>query len=185
LKHLQSAVTDLLVKVAMRHRVKQNGIHVSLQMSLPILARDENLASHGALSVLLRLCIPIMHYNNVISIATYWGYSIWHFVMEAFVGLAHISKLDLQSHFIHVNAKNSWTLDWLSLIGITKNMCQSDKCFHYKMPNTITPICGDGNDVIIMHYGNVRYCPRCWAGIIATSIFHRKANILIGYPSVG
>jgi hypothetical protein len=42
------------------------------------------------------------------------------------------------------------------------------------MPNTITPICGDGNDVIIVHYGNVRYCPRCWAGIIATSIFHRK-----------
>ena len=65
--------------------------------------------------------IPIMHYNNVISIATYWGYGIWHFVMEAFVGLAHISKLDLQSHFIHVNAKNSWTLDWLSLIGITKS----------------------------------------------------------------
>lgn len=65
--------------------------------------------------------IPMMHYNNVISIATYWGYSTWHFVMEAFVGLAHITKLDLQSHFIHVNAKNSWILDWLSLIGIPKS----------------------------------------------------------------
>lgn len=64
---------------------------------------------------------PIMHYSNVISIATYWGSAIWHFVMESLVGLAHISKLDLHSHFIHVSKKNRWTLDWLSLIGIKKS----------------------------------------------------------------
>lgn len=61
---------------------------------------------------------PIQNYDRVISIAMFWGDGIWHFLLESFVGLAHVHTSEC---YIHVSSKNKWATNWLAIIGIPSN----------------------------------------------------------------
>ena len=61
---------------------------------------------------------PIQNYDRVISIAMYWGDGIWHFLLESFVGLAHV---DTSECYIHMASTNKWATNWLGIIGIPSN----------------------------------------------------------------
>ncbi|XP_052088010.1 uncharacterized protein LOC127725190 [Mytilus californianus] len=63
----------------------------------------------------------VTRYRSVITIAARWCEGIWHFPMEALVGLAHITEYNKQNSFIHVSEKNEWVMQWLKLIGVNKN----------------------------------------------------------------
>jgi len=61
---------------------------------------------------------PIQNYDRVISIAMYWGDGIWYFLLESFVGLAHVHTSDC---YLHVSSKNKWAKILLGIIGIPSN----------------------------------------------------------------
>ncbi|CAC5404381.1 unnamed protein product [Mytilus coruscus] len=63
----------------------------------------------------------VTRYRSVITIAARWCEGIWHFPMEALVGLVHITDYNKQNSFIHVSEKNEWVMQWLKLIGVNKN----------------------------------------------------------------
>jgi len=52
-------------------------------------------------------------YDKIISIAAYWSYGIWHFPMEALVGLRLIDNFD--NTYLHISEKNKFCLEWLNL----------------------------------------------------------------------
>jgi len=52
-------------------------------------------------------------YDKIISIAGYWTYGIWHFPMEALVGLRLIDNFD--NTYLHIAEKNNFCLQWLNL----------------------------------------------------------------------
>ncbi|VDI67483.1 Hypothetical predicted protein [Mytilus galloprovincialis] len=62
--------------------------------------------------------ISLKRYNRVFSIALYWSQGIWHFPMEALVGLALLSESEKQNSFIHVSQKNRYVMKWLKLIKV-------------------------------------------------------------------
>ncbi len=52
-------------------------------------------------------------YDKIISIAGHWTYGIWHFPMEALVGLRLIDNFD--NTYLHIAEKNNFCLQWLKL----------------------------------------------------------------------
>jgi len=52
-------------------------------------------------------------YDKIISIAGYWTRGVWHFPMEALVGLRLIKQLD--NGYLHIAEKNKLCLEWLKL----------------------------------------------------------------------
>lgn len=62
--------------------------------------------------------ISLKRYNKVFSIALHWSEGIWHFPMEALVGLALSSDSERQSNVIHVTQKNRYVMQWLKLVKI-------------------------------------------------------------------
>jgi len=52
-------------------------------------------------------------YNKLISVAGFWTYGVWHFPMEALVGLRLINQLD--NSYLHIAQKNKLCLEWLKL----------------------------------------------------------------------
>jgi len=52
-------------------------------------------------------------YNKVISIAGFWTNGVWHFPMEALVGLRLINQFD--NGYLHIAQKNKLCLEWLKL----------------------------------------------------------------------
>ncbi|CAC5416223.1 unnamed protein product [Mytilus coruscus] len=62
--------------------------------------------------------LSLKRYEQSISIALYWSEGIWHFPMEALVGLALFSDLERQNNLIHVTQKNRYVMQWLKLVKI-------------------------------------------------------------------
>lgn len=56
-------------------------------------------------------------YDSVLSISAFWSYGIWHFPMEALVGLQAMDTWIDKNTIIHISAKTNFTLSWLKLIG--------------------------------------------------------------------
>ena len=52
-------------------------------------------------------------YNKVISVAGFWTNGVWHFPMEALVGLRLINQFD--NSYLHISEKNKLCLEWLKL----------------------------------------------------------------------
>ncbi len=65
------------------------------------------------------------YYDKVISI-TSGASATWHFPGEALVALANIDKNLLHESFIHIPEMKSYSIEWLELLGISKNKIISD-----------------------------------------------------------
>lgn len=60
---------------------------------------------------------PEVH-ELIISIAMEWGAGIFHFPLEALVGLAHVDPATLSGSVVHVSEASSYVLAWLAVVGI-------------------------------------------------------------------
>ena len=59
---------------------------------------------------------PSKKYKKVISIAELWGEGVWHFPIEAIVGLKNIT--DFSDIYLHITKKNKLCLKWIELLKI-------------------------------------------------------------------
>lgn len=92
--------------------------------------------------------------HPVVSITGYWSSGIWHFPYESFIALCSIPTNILQQSIIHVHTKNSYSLDWLSYLGIRENQVVGN---HIKsMTKTYFPRMGKCGNPYVSHIYKIK-----------------------------